>query len=99
MKDREITMQKPQIIIRKPDTIYQIRGEIVNCTFHGRWYFYFGDNYDPEHMQSGTLRVFNDDTLSPGAIWPLHPHHDIEVVTYCAEGEFRHVVQRGQGTF
>jgi redox-sensitive bicupin YhaK (pirin superfamily) len=48
-------------------------------------------------MHFGTLRVFNDDTLSPGAVWPLHPHHDIEVVTYCAEGEFRHADERGQG--
>jgi hypothetical protein len=48
-------------------------------------------------MHFGTLRVFNDDTLSPGAVWPLHPHHDIEVVTYCAEGEFRHADEQGQG--
>ena len=66
-------------------------------TFHGRWHFSFGDNYDPEHMQFGTLRVFNDDTLSPGAVWPLHPHSEIEVVTYCAEGEFRHADQHGKG--
>jgi len=88
---------KPEILIRQPESIYQIRGEIVNGAFHGRWHFSFGDNYDPEHMQFGTLRVFNDDTLSPGAVWPLHPHHDIEVVTYCAEGEFRHADQRGKG--
>jgi redox-sensitive bicupin YhaK (pirin superfamily) len=48
-------------------------------------------------MHFGTLRVFNDDTLSPGAVWPLHPHHDIEVVTYCAGGEFRHADEGGQG--
>jgi redox-sensitive bicupin YhaK (pirin superfamily) len=86
-----------QIIIRKPESIFQIHGEIVDGTFQGRWHFSFGDNYDPEHMQFGTLRVFNDDTLSPGAVWPLHPHHDIEVVTYCAEGEFLHADQRGKG--
>ena len=39
----------------------------------------------------------NDDTLSPGAIWPMHPHREIEVITYCAEGEFRHADQRGLG--
>jgi len=41
--------------------------------------------------------VFNDDTLSPGAVWPLHPHKEIEVVTYCAEGIFRHADSRGEG--
>jgi redox-sensitive bicupin YhaK (pirin superfamily) len=48
-------------------------------------------------MRFGSLRVFNDDTLSPGAVWPLHPHENIEVVTYCAAGEFRHADQRGKG--
>jgi redox-sensitive bicupin YhaK (pirin superfamily) len=43
------------------------------------------------------LRVFNDDTLSLGAVWPLHPHRDIEVVTYCADGEFRHEDEHGKG--
>jgi redox-sensitive bicupin YhaK (pirin superfamily) len=85
------------ITIRNPDTIYQAYGDIENGTFHGRWHFSFGDYYDPEYTHFGTLRVFNDDTLSPGAVWPLHPHHDNEVVTYCAEGEFRHADERGKG--
>lgn len=85
------------ITIRTPDTIYQAHGEIENGTFHGRWHFSFGEYYDPENTHFGTLRVFNDDTLSPGAVWPLHPHRDNEVVTYCAEGEFRHADERGKG--
>jgi len=36
------------------------------------------------------MRVFNDDRLIPGAIWPLHPHRDIEGLTYVVEGLFRH---------
>jgi redox-sensitive bicupin YhaK (pirin superfamily) len=85
------------IIVRPPNSIYQIHGEIENGTFYGRWHFSFDEYNDPEHMHFGTLRVFNDDTLSPGAVWPLHPHREIEVVTYCAEGEFRHADQRGKG--
>jgi redox-sensitive bicupin YhaK (pirin superfamily) len=41
-------------------------------------------------VQFGTLRVFNDDRLIPGAIWPMHPHRDIEGLTYVVEGSFRH---------
>ena len=41
-------------------------------------------------MSFGTLRVFNDDRLVPGAIWPMHPHRDIEGLTYVVEGSFRH---------
>lgn len=85
------------ITIRKPGEIYQAEGEIENGTFHGRWHFSFDQYYDPENIHFGTLRVFNDDTLSPGAIWPLHPHREIEVVTYCAAGEFRHADERGVG--
>ena len=86
-----------EIIVRSPDSIYQTNGEIENGTFHGRWHFSFDEYDDPEHMHFGTLRVFNDDTLSPGAVWPLHPHREIEIVTYCAEGEFRHADERGKG--
>jgi quercetin 2,3-dioxygenase len=85
------------IILRKPDDIYRAGGEIENGTFHGRWHFSFDTYSDPEYMSFGTLRVFNDDTLSPGAVWPLHPHSEIEVVTYCAAGEFRHADQNGKG--
>jgi redox-sensitive bicupin YhaK (pirin superfamily) len=31
----------------------------------------------------------------PGAIWPLHPHRDIEGLTYVAEGTFRHEDDQG----
>lgn len=85
------------ITVRDPGEIYQAKGEIEDGTFRGRWHFSFGDYHDPENAGFGTLRVFNDDTLSPGATWPLHPHRDIEVVTYCAEGEFRHADERGKG--
>lgn len=85
------------IFVRPPESIYQARGVIDNGTFAGRWHFSFDEYFDPEFTHFGTLRVFNDDTLSPGAIWPLHPHKDNEVVTYCAGGEFLHADEHGQG--
>ena len=49
------------------------------------------DTYvDPEYASFGTMRVFNDDRLVPGAMWPMHPHRDIEGLTYVVEGLFRH---------
>ncbi len=77
--------------------MYQAEGDIQNGTFEGRWHFSFGEYYDPRYKGFGILWVFNDDTLSPGAVRPLHPHRDIEVVTYCAAGESRHADQRGEG--
>lgn len=85
------------IVLRSAGQIYQARGQIENGTFQGRWHFSFDMYNDPEFVQFGTLRVFNDDTLSPDAVWPLHPHREIEVVTYCAQGEFRHADEYGDG--
>ena len=85
------------IAVRRPEEIYQAGGRIGNGTFQGRWHFSFDRYRDPEYVHVGALRVFNDDTLSPGAVWPLHPHREIEVVTYCAAGEFRHADEGGVG--
>lgn len=48
-------------------------------------------------MGFGQLRVFNDDRLVPGAAWPMHPHRDVEGITYVAEGTFEHADSRGNG--
>lgn len=65
--------------------------------FSARWHFSFGSYRDPEQLGFGPLRVFNDDRLVPGAIWPLHPHRDIEGITYVIEGTFRHEDSEGNG--
>lgn len=85
------------IRIRMPEEIHQAEGQIAKGRFRGRWHFAFDEYYDPRYTHFGALRVFNDDTLDPGAVWPLHPHREIEVVTYCAEGEFRHADEHGAG--
>ncbi len=74
------------IQVRRDPEIYEKRGE----WFHARWHFSFDEYFDPANMGFGTLRVFNDDRLIPGAVWPLHPHRDIEGLTYVVEGTFRH---------
>lgn len=58
--------------------------------FRARWHFSFDHYRDPAQMGVGALRVFNDDRLQPGAVWPLHPHRDIESCTYVVAGLFAH---------
>ncbi len=58
--------------------------------FSARWHFSFDHYRDPEHRGVGPLRVFNDDRLQPAAVWPMHPHRDIESCTYVVEGVFAH---------
>jgi redox-sensitive bicupin YhaK (pirin superfamily) len=65
--------------------------------FRARWHYSFDTYRDPEYMGFGTMRVFNDDRLIPGAIWPMHPHRDIEGLTYVVEGSFRHQDDVGGG--
>ena len=65
--------------------------------FHARWHFSFDQYRDPRQMGVGPLRVFNDDRLEPGAVWPMHPHRDIESCTYVAEGHFAHDDSLGNG--
>lgn len=77
--------------IRKKKDIFHIDQE----WFSGYWHFSFGEYYDPKNINFGNLRVFNVDTLAPGAVWPLHPHKDIEVVTYCVDGQFQHADNLG----
>ena len=65
--------------------------------FQARWHFSFDTYYDPEQMGIGTLRVFNHDTLVPGAVWPMHPHRDVEGITYVVAGVFEHADSAGNG--
>jgi redox-sensitive bicupin YhaK (pirin superfamily) len=74
------------IKIRRDDEISDVEGG----WFRARWHYSFDTFRDPEYMGFGSLRVFNDDRLIPGAIWPMHPHRDIEGLTYVVEGSFRH---------
>ena len=74
------------IRIRRDEEISDVDGG----WFRARWHYSFDTYYDPAYMGFGTLRVFNDDRLQPGAIWPMHPHRDIEGLTYVVEGTFRH---------
>ena len=46
-------------------------------------------------MGVGPLRIFNDDRIVAGAEWPMHPHQDIESLTYVVEGSFRHADSLG----
>ena len=74
------------IRIRRDEEIYEVDGD----WFHARWHFSFDRYVDPENDGFGAMRVFNDDRLIPGAIWPLHPHRDVEGLTYVVEGLFGH---------
>ncbi len=74
------------IEIRHDASIYRVEGG----WFAARWHFSFDHYRDPDNDGFGAMRVFNDDRLIPGAVWPLHPHRDVEGITYVVEGLFGH---------
>lgn len=60
--------------------------------------FSFGDYYDEKYMNFGPLRVINEDIVSPGAGFGLHPHRDMEIITYVLDGALEHRDSLGTGT-
>ena len=59
--------------------------------------FSFADYYDPQHMHYRTLRVINEDRVSPGQGFGTHPHRDMEIITYILEGQLQHKDSMGNG--
>lgn len=80
-----------RVQIRPADTIWHEAGG----WFDARWHFSFDRYRDPEQMGVGPLRVFNDDRIIAGAAWPMHPHRDIESLTYVVGGQFTHADSLG----
>lgn len=55
-----------------------------------RFSFSFAQYFDPDNMQFGPLRVFNDDIVQPQKGFGSHPHQEMEIVSVVLKGKLQH---------
>lgn len=59
--------------------------------------FSFADYHDPQWLGFRSLRVINDDLVLPGGGFGMHPHRDMEIITYILGGALEHKDSMGNG--
>ncbi|USK60776.1 pirin family protein [Peribacillus asahii] len=54
------------------------------------FHFSFAEYYNPENIHFGALRVINDDLIAAQTGFNMHPHQDMEIISYVVDGELTH---------
>lgn len=65
-------------------------GQAEHGWLSARFHFSFAEYYNPKRVGFGPLLVWNDDTIQAGGGFPMHPHRDMEIITYVRTGAISH---------
>ena len=60
-----------------------------------RFHFSFANYRNYDNMNFGVLRVLNDDIIHAGGGFDMHPHDNMEIVSYVVNGEITHADSMG----
>lgn len=82
------------MLLRRPS---EARGQFDHGWLATRHTFSFGDYRDPDHVHFRSLRVINEDWIQPGQGFGMHPHRDMEILTWVLEGALEHRDSLGSG--
>ncbi|NIM93590.1 MAG: pirin family protein [Anaerolineales bacterium] len=55
-----------------------------------RLHFSYADYQNSSRDRFGVLVALNDEIIQPGNGFDIHPHHEMEIISYCVEGELTH---------
>src|SRR5512144_1799377 len=79
-------------IIHKADS----RGLASHGWLESRHTFSFANDYNPDRVRFGLLRVLNDDIVQPGMGFGTHPHDNMEIISIPLYGELAHKDSMGK---
>jgi quercetin 2,3-dioxygenase len=74
------------MVLHKANT----RGEANHGWLKSFHSFSFASYHNPERMHFGALRVLNDDSVSAGMGFGVHPHDNMEIVSIPLQGDLLH---------